>query len=117
MATLYWARETTGAAAEIRRVAPSHAPIQCALLRDILGTPTFSPVPIDPLWRAWNDRATVRLAEETYETRAFDQLPLLADALEDVGCSDAGLLAHLRGPGPHARGCWALDAVLARRGE
>jgi hypothetical protein len=22
------------------------------------------------------------------------------------------LLAHLRGPGPHARGCWALDLVL-----
>lgn len=24
------------------------------------------------------------------------------------------LLAHLRGPGPHARGCWALDLVLGK---
>jgi hypothetical protein len=32
--------------------------------------------------------------------------------LEEAGCSDARLLGHLRGPGPHARGCWSLDALL-----
>lgn len=46
------------------------------------------------------------------------RLALLADALEEAGCTDAALLAHLRGwetvplRGPHVRGCHALDAVL-----
>ena len=31
-----------------------------------------------------------------------------------VGGTDAGLLGHLRGEGPHWRGCFALDAVLGR---
>jgi hypothetical protein len=39
-------------------------------------------------------------------------LPVLADALEDEGVTDADVLAHLRGGGEHARGCWALDLVL-----
>jgi hypothetical protein len=34
---------------------------------------------------------------------AFDDLPIL-DALEDARCTDAELLGHLRGPGPHVRG-------------
>jgi RNA-directed DNA polymerase len=35
----------------------------------------------------------------------------LADALEENGASGE-LLEHLRSPGPHVRGCWALDLVL-----
>ena len=35
-------------------------------------------------------------------------------ALEAAGCTDAELLAHFRGDGPHVRGCWAVDAVLDR---
>jgi len=54
------------------------------------------------------------LATSIYEQRAFHRLPLLADALEDAGCTDAELLGHLRGPGPHVRGCWALDLVLGK---
>jgi hypothetical protein len=38
----------------------------------------------------------------------------LGDALEVSGCTDAELLAHLRSPGPHVRGCFALDAVLGK---
>jgi hypothetical protein len=45
---------------------------------------------------------------------AFDRLPLLADALEDAGCSDAEILSHLHSPGPHVCGCWALDLVLGK---
>ena len=33
-------------------------------------------------------------------------------SLEDVGCSNTNLLGHLRGTGPHVRGCWVVDAVL-----
>jgi hypothetical protein len=36
------------------------------------------------------------------------------DALERAGCTDAELLGHLRGPGPHVRGCWAVDLVLGK---
>jgi len=43
------------------------------------------------------------------------RLAVLSDALEDADCTDAGLLGHLRGPGPHVRGCWALDLVLGQR--
>jgi hypothetical protein len=38
--------------------------------------------------------------------------PLFADALEEAGCTDASLLGHLRGSGPHVRECWAVDLLL-----
>jgi hypothetical protein len=41
-------------------------------------------------------------------------MPVLADALEEAGCADEALLAHCRADGPHARGCWALDALRSR---
>jgi hypothetical protein len=31
-----------------------------------------------------------------------------------AGCSDAEMLGHLRGPGPHIRGCWLLDSILGK---
>ena len=55
-----------------------------------------------------------RMARHVYEARDWAVLPVLADALEEDGCNDAGLLAHLRSPGPHVRGCWALDILLGR---
>ena len=30
------------------------------------------------------------------------------------GCDNAGLLDHLRGSGPHVRGCWAVDLILSK---
>ncbi|QEL19064.1 hypothetical protein [Limnoglobus roseus] len=63
---------------------------------------------------AWITPTAYALAEAAYEDRAWDRLPILADALEDVGCEDSAVLAHLRGDGPHARGCWVLDLVLGK---
>jgi hypothetical protein len=63
----------------------------------------------DPIWRLG---PAGQLARAIYEGRLFDDLPVLADALEDAGCTDAELLGHLRGGGEHRRGCWALDLVL-----
>jgi hypothetical protein len=48
------------------------------------------------------------------KTPESKQLSLFADALEDAGCTDAELLGHLRSPGPHVRGCWAVDLVLGK---
>jgi hypothetical protein len=42
------------------------------------------------------------------------RLAVLADAVEEAGCTDADLLGHLRGPGPHVRGCWAVDLLLGK---
>jgi hypothetical protein len=83
----------------------------CDLLREVFGNP-FRPVVLDPDWRSANDGLAPRLAREIYDTRRFGELPVVADALEDAGCDLRELLDHLRRPGGHVRGCWALDAVL-----
>lgn len=55
------------------------------------------------------------MAHTIYEEKAFDRLPILADALIGAGCSDETILGHCRGPGlPHARGCWLVDLVLGK---
>jgi hypothetical protein len=85
-----------------------------ALVRDVMGNP-FRPTVVDERWLAWNGGTIVRVAEAVYAERAFERLPVLADALEDAGCNDADILGHLRGPGPHALGCWSLDLLLQKR--
>jgi hypothetical protein len=84
---------------------------QARLMRCILGNP-FRPVTVDLRWLT---SSSVSLAETIYEERAFDRLPILADALEDAGCDSSELLAHCRGEKPHARGCWVVDLVLGRK--
>jgi hypothetical protein len=85
-----------------------------ALLRDVAGNP-FRAAAVEPAWTSWGDGTVKRLAEAAYGDRAFDRLPIIADALEDAGCSDPVILTHLRGTGPHVRGCWAVDLLLGRR--
>jgi hypothetical protein len=80
------------------------------LLRDVFGDP-YRPAPFDPRWRSAD---AAGLARGIHADRAFDRLPILADALEEAGCDNAETLAHCRGPGPHARGCWVVDRVLGR---
>jgi hypothetical protein len=93
---------------------------QAVLLRDVFGA-LFHPVPIDPAWLAWNDGTVVKLAQAAYEHRDLPsghldttRLGILADALEEAGCSAPDILGHLRGPGPHVRGCWAVDLLLGK---
>jgi hypothetical protein len=80
------------------------------LVRDVFGNP-FRPVAFHARWRTAD---TVGLARGVYEDRAFDRLPLLADALMDAGCADEDILAHCRSDGPHVRGCWVVDLVLGK---
>ncbi len=157
-------------------------PAECpsaALLREIIGNP-WRPVLMlcgrEPGWRIKegltvcccnkcqeikfsNDSRVLNMARSIYEERAWDRMPVLADALEDAGCPsdkpcrtcsghghfnkgnddfntcpeecakypETGtpcdgsgrvpnpLLAHLRSPGLHVRGCWALDILLGRK--
>jgi hypothetical protein len=88
---------------------------QATLLREVFGAPLpDAPAPAEA-WRAWDGGTVPRLAAHVYAARDFDALPVLADALEDAGCTDAAVLGHCRGAGPHARGCWVLDLVLGNR--
>lgn len=83
---------------------------QAFMLRDIVGNP-FRPVAFNPRWRSAD---TVGLARGIYDERAFDRLPLLADALMDAGCADEQVIGHCRSDGPHVRGCWVVDLVLGK---
>jgi len=47
-----------------------------------------------------------------YAERAFDRMPLLADALEASGCTSADVIEHCRSVREHARGCWVVDLLL-----
>ena len=85
-------------------------PAQLALLRCIFGDP-FRPVAIAPRWLT---STVLDLARGIYDERAFDRLPILADALEEAGCDHADVLAHCRSDGPHVRGCWVVDLVLGK---
>jgi hypothetical protein len=84
------------------------------LLRDIFGNP-FRPIPsVPPVWLAWNDSTIQKLAQTIYDEHAFDRLPILADALEEAGCTNADILNHCRQPGEHVRGCWVIDLILGK---
>jgi hypothetical protein len=80
------------------------------LLQDVFGNP-YRPLIADPAWLAWRDGTIPGLARAIYDKRAFERLPILGDALEEAGCTDALVLEHCRGAGPHARGCFVLDAL------
>jgi hypothetical protein len=110
---VWWGWDDPTAAAEQAAVEREARNALCALIRDIFGNP-FRPVPVPPAWLAWNDAAIPRLAHAIYDERAFGRLPVLADALEDAGCTDRAILGHCRGPGPHVRGCWVVDLLLGK---
>jgi hypothetical protein len=89
--------------------------------RCLFGNP-FRPVALDPAWLAWNGGLIRQLAQAAYDERQLpsghldsDRLAVLADALEEAGCTDPEILGHLRGPGPHTRGCHILDLLLGRK--
>jgi hypothetical protein len=94
--------------AEVRTVELAR---QSALVRDIFAD-AVRPVRFDPRWRTAD---VIGLAEGIYQDRAFDRLPILADALMDAGCADEDVLGHCRSEGLHARGCWVVDLALGKR--
>jgi hypothetical protein len=83
------------------------------ILRDIFGNP-FRPVSVVPGLLAWKDRRLPRLAHAIYDAKAFDDMPILADALEEAGCSSAEILGHCRSGQSHVRVCWVVDLLLGK---
>jgi len=88
-----------------------HLKKQVVALRCIFGPLPFRSVAVESVWLT----PTVKqLAQAIYDERAFDRLPILADALEDGGCTNADILSHCRGAGPHVLGCWVVDLLLGK---
>jgi hypothetical protein len=104
-----------GASAESWRevweaTASSEWTAQAHLAHDIFGNP-FRPVKVEPAWQTAN---VVGIAQGIYDQRAFDRMPILADALEEAGCTNANVLNHCRQQGVHGRGCWVVDLLLEK---
>lgn len=82
------------------------------LLADIVGpspmTSAFLP--------EWRTSTAVAIARQMYDARDFSGMPILADALQEAGCEDKGILAHCRDTKQtHVRGCWVCDFVLNKK--
>jgi hypothetical protein len=86
---------------------------QADLLRCIFGNP-FRPALLLASWLTWGEGTVPKLAKAIHDERGEQLLGVLADALEDAGCTEEVLLGHLRGPDPHAHGCWAIDLLLRK---
>jgi hypothetical protein len=86
---------------------------QCELIRELFGDP-FRPAAVDPFWVRWSDGTVGKMTQAIYDERTFDRLPILADALEEAGCTDADILKHCRQRGGHVRGCWVVDVLLGK---
>jgi hypothetical protein len=94
---------------------------QADLVADFVGNPFRTPPAMDPAWLHWQSGTVPRLALAAYEERELPSgllypecLAVLADALKDAGCQEPDILGHLRGPGPHYRGCWSVDLLLGK---
>jgi hypothetical protein len=81
------------------------------LIYCIFGPAPFRPVPTDP---SWLTPTVTNLAQAIYDDRVYERMPILADALEDAGCTNQDILNHCRQPGEHVRGCWVTDLLTGR---
>jgi len=85
--------------------------LQVQLVHDVFGNP-FRKVKLN---RKTLSSQAISIATAIYDDRAFNRLPILADALQESGVDNEDILNHLRSHGPHVRGCWALDLVLGKK--
>lgn len=78
-------------------------------LRGMDDPPFFNP--------AWMTETVVALRNAILAEKAFDRLPILADALEEAGCDNRFILDHLRGDDAHTHMCWVLDLLSVGDGH
>jgi hypothetical protein len=93
---------------------------QARLLRDLFYS-LGRRYTVTPVWLRWKDALVVRLAQAAYDERILPggtldntRLLILADALEEAGCTDEQILGHLRSDSDHYRGCFVLDTLLGK---
>jgi hypothetical protein len=85
---------------------------QCELIRELIGNPFRPTQARDESWCNWNDGCVRKMAAAVETENRWQDLPILADALEDAGCDDHEILAHCRSDKEHRRGCWVVDMIL-----
>jgi hypothetical protein len=85
-----------------------------AILRHVMGPLPFRPLSVNAVWLIWQGGTVPKIAQAVYDDLAFDRLPILADALEEAGCTKAEILDHCRSGGEHVRGCWVVDLLLGK---
>jgi hypothetical protein len=93
--------------AAYRAACQAEREVQQGLLDEVFGDP-FRPLIICRDWLTADVRG---LARVIYGEQRFSEVPVLADALEDAGCTEQRLLGHLRGPEGHVRGCFVVDLL------
>jgi len=99
--------------ADVSAVCRLASAVCVSLIRCLLGNP-YRRIAIPRAVLTWNGGTVIKLARAINEERRFQDMGILADALEDAGYDDVAVLAHCRGRGPHAHGCHVLDAVIDR---
>jgi hypothetical protein len=107
-------RTDGGDAADLRE--KTYNRLLARTLHELVGNP-FQEYRFDSRWRT---ETVLVLARTIREERAFDRMPILADALLDADCDEEAVLRHCRGTEKHTpdkpqhlRGCWVLDLILA----
>jgi hypothetical protein len=111
------AAQYTGPVAQPSPAHLAEAAEQCRLLRELFNP--FLQLVVEPAWLSWNGDVVANMIRKIDVDRImsrvaypFSTLPILADALEEAGCGNAELLAHLRQPEEHLLGCWAMELLL-----
>ena len=102
--------ELWGAVSYFWEIDPSERHPHSVTIRDIFGNP-FRAVTFNSEWRTLS---VVSLSQTIYDTRSFDRMPELGDALDRAGCRDQAIIDHCRQPSEHVRGCWVVDLVLGK---
>ena len=64
------------------------------------------------LWLAWNNHTARDLALSIRDHGRTDAFPILADALQEAGCTNTDLLDSCRSGDPDIDGAWALRVLL-----
>jgi CheY-like chemotaxis protein len=59
-----------------------------------------------PSWLQWNNGTVAKLAQAICDENAFENLPILANALEEAGCDNEVILGHCRQSRDLFRGSW-----------
>jgi hypothetical protein len=93
-----------------RNATASELSAQCHLLREIFHGPRRAVV----FRNSWRTGTVLNLASIVNKEGSLEKLPILADALEDAGCTDRSVLDHCRAEGFHTKGCWVVDLVLKK---
>ena len=65
-------------------------------------------------WLAWNDGTVAKLGRSIRDEGRPDVFPILADALEEAGCTNADLLTSCRQGIPDIDGSWVLQVLLGK---